>query len=140
MKKLFWFLAIVVLVLGFFGISQAQDVTLSWDANSEANLAGYKLYYDIDANGPPYEGIGAVEGNSPIDVNNVTTFTIHGLADDVSPRFAVIAYNDQGLESGYSNEVITSLSPADPQGLIATEVAKIIAALSRIKDILLAHK
>lgn len=137
---MFQLLLLTVVLLSFTSLSCAYEVTLTWDANSEANLAGYKLYYDIDADGPPYDGIGAIEGNSPIDVGNITTFTIHGLADDVSPRFTITAYNDQGLESGYSNEVVTSLAPENPQGLIATEVAKIIAALQRIKDVLLAQK
>jgi len=44
-----------------------MDVTLQLDANTEQNRAGYKIYYDIDS-GPPYNGSGAVGGNSPIDV------------------------------------------------------------------------
>ena len=48
----------------------ALDVTLQWDANSESNLAGYKVYYKRgDAGGrilQNYNGKGAIEGDSPI--------------------------------------------------------------------------
>jgi hypothetical protein len=84
-----------------------MDITLAWDANTEPNLAGYKVYYDSDGSGEPYGGTGATEGDSPIDVGNVTEFTLYGLSDGEVHFLAVTAYNDEGLESGYSNEVST---------------------------------
>ena len=86
--------------------------------------------------GPPYNGTGATEGDSPIDVGNVTEFSLHGLPDDASVRFVATAYNDQGLESGYSNEVIGSLAPANPQGMLISAIEKIIAALQDVKTYL----
>jgi len=109
MKKVFVFLAMAILL--FAGQAMALDITLQWDANTEPDLAGYKVYYNIGSNGPPYNGTGAVEGNSPIDVGNVTTFTLHGLPDDSGINdqtyFVVTAYDNEtpSLESGYSNEV-----------------------------------
>ncbi len=88
--------------------SHALDVTLAWDANAEPDLAGYNLYYKTGSSGPPYNGTGALEGNSPIDVGNVTEFTIHGLSNGVTYFFVVTAYDTEGLESAYSNEVSTS--------------------------------
>lgn len=49
-------------------------VTLNWTANPESDLAGYKVYYGQNEGGP-YDGTGAVEGDSPIDVGDVTTAT-----------------------------------------------------------------
>lgn len=83
----------------------ALDVTLQWDANIESDLEGYLIYYDSDASGEPYDGSGAVEGVSPIDVGNVTEFTVHGLPDGQVFYFSVTAYDNEELESGYSNEV-----------------------------------
>jgi len=114
----------------------ALDVTLAWDANTESNLAGYKIHYNLTQDGPPYNGTGAMEGNSPIDVGNVTEFSLHGFPDDASIRFVATAYNDQGLESGYSNEVIGSLAPANPQGMLISAIEKIIAALEDVKTYL----
>ena len=83
----------------------AADVTLSWDANTEANIADYKIYYyrgSIDR--PyPYKGRGANEGILPVDVGNTTTFTLSGLDDTEIYYFVVTAYDTRGIESGYSN-------------------------------------
>lgn len=76
-------------------------VNLAWD--SSAGATGYKVYYGT-ASGV-YTGIGATEGNSPIDVGNVTTFTLHNLISNQNWYFAVTAYNAQG-ESGFSNELV----------------------------------
>jgi hypothetical protein len=119
-------------VVAFFlmvGMAMAMDVSLQWDANSESNLMGYKIYYDTDGSGAPYSGVGATEGVSPIDVGNVTTVTIHGFPDDATIHFVATAYNDQGLESDYSNEAIASMKPEPPQGFIITLIQKIIAWL-----------
>jgi hypothetical protein len=88
------------------------EVTLQWDANTESNLAGYKVYYDTDPD-PPYAGIGALEGNSPIEVYpdydenpdpNIVEYTIHDLPNETC-YFAVTAFNTDQLESGFSNEI-----------------------------------
>ena len=83
--------------------SYAMDVTLSWNVSNGAT--GYKIYYNpYSAAGPPYNGTGADEGPSPIDVKNQTQFTLHNLSDG-GYRFAVTAYNNYG-ESGYSTEAV----------------------------------
>lgn len=122
MKKLLLTLVIVFLLVS---TAFAMDVTLQWDANTEPDLAGYKIYYDTDS-GHPYEGTGATEGNSPVTMTlsqdensdtNLVEFTVHGLPDAGTKYFAVTAYDDQGLESGYSNEVNTGEIPGNPQNL-----------------------
>ena len=92
----------------------AIDVTLQWDANTEPNLAGYRIYYKMDSSGEPYDGIEANEGTSPItvpleDLDDPYNpqYTLTGLLDGTAYFFVVTAYNTGGLESGYSNEVST---------------------------------
>ena len=98
----------------FLSPGYAFDVTLRWTANTENDLAGYKIYYDTDL-GDPYEGTGALEGDSPVDMSlaqdesadpNKVVFTLHNLPDGTY-YFAVTAYNDDvpPLESDYSSEV-----------------------------------
>ena len=87
----------------------AMDITLSWDVNTEPDIAGYKVYYKADFSGAPYEGIGAVEGDSPIDVGNVASFTITNLDDTQIYYLTVTAYDTSNLESDYSNEVTTAV-------------------------------
>ena len=77
----------------------AADVTLAWDANTETDLAGYKVYY------------GTVPGvyGAPITIGKITTYTVTGLAPGTY-YFVVTAYTGTGLESGFSNEVATTLT------------------------------
>lgn len=119
MRMVQHFLIAFALSLLFASIALADDVTLAWDANTEPDLAGYQIYYKTESSGEPYDGTGAAEGDSPIDVGNVTVFTIHGLVEGVAYYFVATAYDTEGLESGYSNEVCRDaigpdIIPPDP--------------------------
>ena len=95
-------------------------VTLQWAANTEPNLAGYNIYYDTNS-GHPYEGYGAQEGSSPIEIDpdyddetpdpNIVEYTIHDLPDGTY-YFVVTAFNNAvpPSESYYSNEVSTTVN------------------------------
>ena len=105
--------AALFIILSFSGgAAYAIDATLAWEANSEADLAGYKIYYKTGIPGPPYNGKGASEGNSPISVAvaelknpNSPQYTIHGLSDTETVYLTLTAFNADVMESGYSNEV-----------------------------------
>lgn len=97
------------------GTSDALDVTLAWDANTEPDLAGYAIHYGAESGGP-YYGEGALEGDSPIDMRldededpdpDVVQFTLHDLPEE-DYFFAVTASNAAGVKSGYSNEASTT--------------------------------
>jgi len=113
------FLTLVLVLALSPTLAHSTEVTLAWGPNIEPDLAGYKLYYKSGSSGPPYNGTGATDGNSPVDVGNVTEFIVHGLTDGVTYFFVVTAYDTEDLESGYSNEVNTddgiSLSITSPQ-------------------------
>ncbi len=106
-------------LLSFFillapSLSQARDVTFQWTANPEPFI-GYNLYYKTgDSNTPPYDGTGLTEGNSPISIDKVTTYTMTGLSDTETYHFVLTAYDDTE-ESGYSTIVTvppgSSLNP-----------------------------
>jgi hypothetical protein len=99
----------LTLILGLFSTpAHSAEVTLAWDPNTEPQLAGYKVYYKSGSSGPPYDGTGPSEGDSPIDVGDVAEFRLHGLTNGVSYFFAVTAYDTEGYETYYSNEVSTS--------------------------------
>ncbi|MBW2325819.1 MAG: hypothetical protein JRF45_04840, partial [Deltaproteobacteria bacterium] len=90
----------------------AADVTLAWTANTEGDVDGYYIYYKTGASGAPYNGTGADQGNSPIKVilaeladSENPEFTIQGLSDTETSFFVATAYNTEGYESGYSDEV-----------------------------------
>ena len=95
------------LLLCFLRPASALDVTLAWDPDQIAD--GYKVHYKSGSSGPPYDGTGAAEGDSPIDVGWVSESTLRALSDDEDYYFVITAYNEYG-ESGYSNEVTTAKS------------------------------
>ena len=49
-------LIISTLFLCLQASSYTMDVIFGWDANTESDLAGYKVYYKTESSGPPYEG------------------------------------------------------------------------------------
>ena len=100
----------LVLVAFCFSPALAKDYTLAWEANAEPNLEGYKIYYSVDWPGPPYDGLHPFypHSDSPIDVGNITEYTLHDLEEDHVYYFVVTAYDSDGNESGYSNQVSTA--------------------------------
>jgi formylglycine-generating enzyme required for sulfatase activity len=82
-------------------------IFLSWDKNTEIDLAGYKIYFDDDQNGPPYNGVAYYSGqNSPIDVADANSHFLRGLQSAHRYYVAVTAYDVVGNESPFSREII----------------------------------
>ena len=97
-----------------YGVSSAAEVTLAWDANTESDLMGYKIYYDTSP-GDPYYGTDAAQGISPIivlredlDDRDNPRFTLTGLNENEDYYFTLTAFDHENLESGYSNEASTA--------------------------------
>jgi hypothetical protein len=109
----FCFLLVIGIFFGFLSNEAcAFNVTLGWDPNTESNLAGYRIHYDTDS-GPPYRYSIEVALSTP-DFNRYNPeYTVADLAEGVRYYFVLTAYNDSGLESGYSNEVYVE-SPFTP--------------------------
>lgn len=96
------------------GEASGTSASLFWAANPEGEITGYQVYYDTDSTGNPYDGTGGAQGISPIDVGNVTTFTISGLIPGATYFIAVTALDNRGSESWFSNEVsITTASSTE---------------------------
>ncbi len=66
MKKV---LLTILFILIFSFLAHGGAVTLAWDANTESDLLGYKIYW------------GEISGtySDEIDVGNQTTYTVIGL-------------------------------------------------------------
>ncbi len=112
---------LLLVTVCFSANAWGKTVTLSWDA-SPSTIVGYKIYYDTSSSAP-LEGTGADEGGAPIDVGNVLTYTVHGLADGSDHYFAVSAYNASGQESTYSNIVHSPPVVADNNPPVLADVS-----------------
>ena len=72
-----------------------SSLDLVWDANKEADLAGYWLYY----------GTASREYTQMIDVGNIIGFRLDQLQEGVTYFLALTAYDFDGNESGFSKEI-----------------------------------
>ena len=94
-------------------LSSAAQVTLAWDANTEPDLAGYKLYYGNSSGSYQFS----------VDVGNVTSYTLSGLLEGQIYYFAATAYNVSQNESGFSNEVSKAIADVTPPTVLMTAPA-----------------
>ena len=98
------FAVALVFTVFFFSPSYAVNVTLGWDPNDEPDLEGYKVYHNIGEPGPPYKHRTTVpETRLPDPLNPIVKLT--GLQEDTKYFVAVTAYDTDGNESDYSNDV-----------------------------------
>jgi hypothetical protein len=113
MSKLFWVMIFTwVISLASQATCFATNASLQWNASTDTSVTGYKVYYQADSSTQPFNGTGATNGSSPVNVSNVTSATISGLDPSHSYSFAVTAYNASGVESSYSN--VVSIAETQP--------------------------
>jgi hypothetical protein len=94
--------------------SPLGNVTLTWNPSTNSNVTGYNIYY------------GTTSGNyaDEITAGNATSVTITNLNYGSTYYFVATAYDNQGDESGFSNEtqyivpgilnLNTGQNPSDP--------------------------
>ncbi len=95
----------IYLLLFFYTTLNAGSVTVSWDANTENDLAGYRIYY----------GESSGNYNNYVYAGNKTSFQISGLEVGIRHFFAVTSIDFIGNESAYSNEVSAVISKKDDE-------------------------
>jgi hypothetical protein len=78
----------------------AGYATLSWQSNTEPDLAGYRVYFGSSSRSyGPY-----------ISVGNVTRYTVSNLDEGSTYYFCLTSVDTSGNESGYSAEVSKQIS------------------------------
>jgi hypothetical protein len=77
-------------------------VTLTWTANGEPDLAGYKVYVGTASGTYSFPGSAFLPGE-------VTSYTVSNLPKGQTYFFAISAYDSAGNESTLSAEVSKSL-------------------------------
>jgi parallel beta-helix repeat protein len=81
--------------IGLSGAPRYASVNLTWHANSEPSLGGYKIYY------------GTAPGNygAPIVVGKVTSYKLPGLTNDPPYYLAISSLNTVDAESARTAEI-----------------------------------
>lgn len=95
-----------------------DTVTLAWDPNTEEDPAGYRVYRG------PAPGTYTWDPKPTVGVSPAPSYTFTGVAPGTW-YFAVTAFNTSGLESGYSNEVSTTIEPLPPAFQITSMAASL---------------
>jgi len=96
-RILFYFLFTVFFLTTFLipAVAFSAALTLAWDPNFEADVAGYKIHYGTESR--DYIHV--------VDISKQTSCTISGLVPRVVYYFAVTAYDIDHNESAFSEEI-----------------------------------
>lgn len=119
-----WIFA-VVLFLTAWHMACAADLQVTWNANTESDLAGYKVYYAAPgdpgwaiSNGTATYSLGTLPRSTPLISG--TTYTLTGVVEGPY-AVAVTALDTSGNESPLSS-VVSTLVPAAPQVIVVPPV------------------
>lgn len=109
-------IAVISLVFSFplaipLAAGVSGSVTLAWDPNTETDVIGYRVHYGSES--------GAY--TEVIDVGPVTAFEITGLLEEQGYYCSVTAYNIDGVESDFAEEVFTRTKQGSDSPTIGQE-------------------
>ncbi|KKP98047.1 MAG: hypothetical protein US25_C0013G0004 [Candidatus Moranbacteria bacterium GW2011_GWE1_36_7] len=76
---------------------------LNWNASSESDVNGYKIYYGIEKRKGDCPRDGGY--TKKVDVGKKTSYQIDNLKDGSTYYFSVTSYNASGKESCFSEEM-----------------------------------
>lgn len=103
-----------------------ENVSLSWDANTEADIAGYNVYRSTES-GSGYSKI----NESPL---TATQYLDNTAANSTVYYYVVTAVDTDSNESGYSNQTQAYLNDADMTVLSSTDFENGMGDWSNITD------
>lgn len=102
---------LMLLLVMFPAMVFAGSITLTWNANTESDLAGYKLYRVLG----PCPSSGAVATSALVDVGKVLMYVDTTIPDTVTTVcYDLTAYDTSGNESPHSSYAVKVMSIALP--------------------------
>ena len=99
-----FFLTVLFAALCALPAANAKNVTIGWDANKEPDLEGYVVYRNADSPGPPYDYSDTLPEDELVNPLHPRA-TLTGLKEGRQYHVALTAYNSEGVESSFSNDV-----------------------------------
>ena len=108
-RKTFLIIGIVILIAIIFWQLFLRDMkvfgmaNLSWNASSESDIKGYKIYYGTTKRKGDCPNDGGY--TKKVDVGNKTSYQLYNLKDSSTYYFSVTSYNISGKESCFSAEM-----------------------------------
>lgn len=120
---------VILLIFIFLGVADnyalAGTATVTWNANTEPDLAGYKIYYGTSARtGTDPKTCTMCGYTTKVDVGKVTSYTFNSLTDGQTYYFSVAAYDTSNNESSFSAQV----SKVIPSGTNYTPIGNVDGA------------
>jgi hypothetical protein len=85
-------------------VANAKTVTLGWDSNDEPDLEGYVIYRNTNDPGPPYSYSDTLPEDDLVDPLHPQA-KLTGLQEGKEYYIALTAYNAEGVESSFSNDI-----------------------------------
>jgi len=103
MKRFYIAITSVLIISILSSSAQGFEVALAWDPNTDPDIAGYILYSRKDGSGSSYS---QVEDYSLDEIDpGSPQCTVTAMESGVTYHFVVTAVDNEGTESGFSNEV-----------------------------------
>ena len=84
--------------------STTNTLDLHWDTVNDPAASGYFISYGLNGPDGPYNGVGATEGASPIQVAGAgsNSLVLHGLREDTRYYFVIAAYDQENVSGAAS--------------------------------------
>lgn len=95
----------VVFLLSIPGMLWGKSLQITWTANADNDLSGYRIYY----------GTSSQDYDHVLNVGNKTSVSVDGFLEGTTYYMVLTAYDYSGNESGYSTEVSVAV-PTDSSG------------------------
>ncbi len=89
------------------------SVTLAWDPSPSAGVSGYRVY----------QGTSSGNYTTMAEVGSATSISISALLEGTSYYFAITAYDAQGEESAFSNEVFFTPTAASASVMTSLQLS-----------------
>lgn len=115
------FLIVMVACLLLPAICFSASFTIRWNANKEADLSGYNVYY----------GTSSRKYGPPIPVGKRTSYTVKNLKEGKKYYVALTARDNSGNESGLSSEISVTTNAQSPQTSPSPSTSDLIDLPSR---------